>query len=305
MIPTADLRNRFDSRLTGFSRGGTIGARQMAPYCEVGNSFDNRALELAGSLWKRYSPARARDQFLHGSADCSNRRFPCMPTSDDPHANASLHEQGASLDDATVAMILLHGRGASAQGILALAQAFETTEVAYLAPQAVHRSWYPESFMAPIDQNEPELSSALKLVGETIEQVRDAGLNTERTILLGFSQGACLATEYAARNPQRYGGVVGLSGGLIGPDGTTFDFDGTLDGTPIFLGCSDQDPYIPLERVEETAEVFRGMSAKVTKQIYEGMGHTTNEDELRHIRALLDQYVDLPSASVQGDADDE
>lgn len=220
-----------------------------------------------------------------------------MTTTTGPHQDAPLLDRGASLTDATVAMILLHGRGASAEGILTLTQEFETSEVAYLAPQAAHRSWYPESFMAPIEDNEPELSSALQVVEETIDRIRDAGLNTERTLLLGFSQGACLALEYVARHPQRYGGVVGLSGGLIGPDGTKFDYEGTLDGTPVFLGCSDRDPYIPLERVEETAAVLRKMSATVTKKVYEGMGHTTNEDELRHIRALLSDYVDLPSPS--------
>lgn len=218
-----------------------------------------------------------------------------MAPSTAPHQDAPLLERGVSLDDATVAMILLHGRGASAEGILTLADHFETSEVAYLAPQAANRSWYPESFMAPIEQNEPELSSALDVVEDIIDRIREAGLNRERTILLGFSQGACLATEYVARHPERYGGVVGLSGGLIGPEGTAFDYEGTLDGTPIFLGCSDRDPYIPLDRVDETADVFRKMSAKVTKRIYEGMGHTTNEDELRHVRVLLNEYVDLPS----------
>lgn len=200
-------------------------------------------------------------------------------------------------------MILLHGRGASAQGMLALANELETDEVAYLAPQATSRSWYPESFMAPIEQNEPHLSSALRVVGDTIEQATEAGLTEEQVILLGFSQGACLATEYAARHPQRYGGVVGLSGGLIGPEGTPFDYEGTLDGTPVFLGCSDQDPYIPLERVEETAEVFRSLIAKVTKRIYEGMGHTTNGDEIKHVRSLLVDLVD-PTASAEEENDE-
>ncbi len=200
-------------------------------------------------------------------------------------------------------MILLHGRGASAQGMLALADELDTDEVAYLAPQAAQRSWYPQSFMAPIEQNEPHLSSALQVVGDTIEQATEAGLTEEQVILLGFSQGACLATEYAARHPQRYGGVVGLSGGLIGPEGTSFDYEGTLDGTPVFLGCSDQDPYIPVERVEETADVFRGLIAKVTKRIYEGMAHTTNEDEIEHVRSLLVDLVD-PTASTEEDAEE-
>jgi len=220
-----------------------------------------------------------------------------MPASDGPHQDQPLLDHGAPLADASVAMILLHGRGASARGILGLADELDVPDVAYLAPQAAGRSWYPESFLAPIDQNEPQLSSALQTVADTIVHASEHGLTAEQVVLLGFSQGACLATEYAVRHPQRYGGVVGLSGGLIGPDSrrerTVDAEEGTLDGTPVFLGCSDQDPYIPRERVEETADVLRGLGAKVTMRIYEGLGHTTNEDELRHVRALLGEYVDL------------
>ena len=216
-----------------------------------------------------------------------------MPPSDGPHQDQPLLDHGAPLADASAALILLHGRGASARGILALADALDVPDVAYLAPQAAGRSWYPESFMAPIEQNEPQLRSALQVIGDTIAHAVEAGLTEEQVLLLGFSQGACLATEYAVRHPQRYGGVVGLSGGLIGPEGTDFDVEGTLDGTPVFLGCSDQDPYIPLERVRETADVFRRLGASVTERIYEGMGHTTNEDEIQHIRTLLGEHVPL------------
>jgi len=201
-------------------------------------------------------------------------------------------EGGAPLSEASAVMILLHGRGASAQGMLRLADEFDVPDVAYLAPQAPGRSWYPESFMTAIAENEPELSEALDVVDRLVERAEEAGFTTERTLLLGFSQGACLATEYAARHAIRYGGIVGLSGGLIGPEDTTFEYEGSLDGTPVFLGCSDQDPYIPLERVEETATVLRQLGAQVTKRIYEGMGHTTNDDELNHVRQLLLEYVD-------------
>ena len=211
------------------------------------------------------------------------------------HQDQPLLDRGAALSDADVAVILLHGRGASARGMLALADELDLPGVAYLAPQAAERSWYPQSFMAPIDDNEPALSSALQVVGDTIAHATDTGLSEKRVVLLGFSQGACLATEYTARHPQRYGGVVGLSGGLIGPEGTTFDYDGSLDGTPVFLGCSDQDPYIPLERVEETATIFRGLDATVTKRIYEGMAHTTNDDELQFVRSLLRDFLDRPT----------
>lgn len=216
-----------------------------------------------------------------------------MPSTSSPHQDARILEGGASLDEAAAVMILLHGRGASAQGMLALSDELDVPEIAYLAPQATGRSWYPASFMAPIDENEPELSSALDVVGRLVGRAKDADFTTEQTVLLGFSQGACLATEYAARTPTRYGGVVGLSGGLIGPENASFEYEGNLDGTPVFLGCSDQDPYIPLERVEETATVLRQLGAQVTKRIYEGMGHTTNDDEMAHVRTLLREYVDV------------
>jgi phospholipase/carboxylesterase len=211
------------------------------------------------------------------------------------HQNQPLLDRGAALSEADVAVILLHGRGASARGLLTLADELDLPDVAYLAPQAAERSWYPQSFMAPIEDNEPALSSALQVVGDTIAHATDDGLTEDRVVLLGFSQGACLATEYTARHPQRYGGVVGLSGGLIGPEDTTFDYEGSLNGTPTFLGCSDQDPYIPLERVEETATIFRSLGATVTKRIYEGMAHTTNDDEIQFVRSLLRDFLDRPT----------
>jgi phospholipase/carboxylesterase len=213
---------------------------------------------------------------------------------DTPHKNQPVRTKGPALDDAEVAMILLHGRGASAKGILRLADALDVPNVAYRAPQATMRSWYPQSFMAPQEQNEPELSAALEVVGDVLDTIRDGGVSAARTVLLGFSQGACLATTYAAQNPLQYGGVVGLSGGLIGPDGTPFEYEGSLDDTPVFLGCSDRDPYIPEERVHETADALRRLDADVTTRIYEGLGHTTNEDELGHVRSLLRRHVDAP-----------
>lgn len=223
---------------------------------------------------------------------------------DGPHQDQPVLTDGAALDDAQAAMILLHGRGASARGMLRLADELDVPDVAYRAPQAALRSWYPQSFMAPREQNEPELSSALRLVGDVLDTIRAAGLGPERTLLLGFSQGACLAAEYAARTPRRYGGVVGLSGGLIGPEDAPLDYEGSLDGTPVFLGCSDRDPYIPLERVRETADALRALDAEVTTRIYEGMGHTTNEDELQHVRSLLGRSVDAPVSSAASGAED-
>ncbi len=224
-----------------------------------------------------------------------------MSTSTDRHQDQPLHTAGVSLAEADVALILLHGRGASAHGMLRMVDEIDQPGGAYLAPQAAQRSWYPESFMAPVEQNEPALSSALQVVGDTISHATEAGLAADQVVLLGFSQGACLVTEYAFRHPKRYGGVVGLSGGLVGPDGTDFEATGTLDGTPVFLGCSDQDPYIPLERVQETADVFRRLQADVTERIYEGMGHTTNEDERQYVRSLLDRHVEAAGSASHND----
>ena len=203
------------------------------------------------------------------------------------HQNQPLERRGASLPDAQVAVLLLHGRGASARSILGLADELPSEGVAYLAPQAARHAWYPHSFMAPIEQNEPALTSALRRIGAVMEEAASAGLPASQTVLIGFSQGACLATEYVARHPQRYGGVVGLSGGLIGPEDAALDPSGSLSGTPVFLGCSDQDPYIPLERVQDTADALQAMHADVDLRVYPGMGHTVNDDELQAARALV------------------
>jgi phospholipase/carboxylesterase len=185
-------------------------------------------------------------------------------------------------------MILVHGRGAPAEDILSLGRELDRPDLAYLAPQAEGYSWYPYSFMAPMEKNEPGLSNGLALLGHLLERLEGDGIPPERTVLLGFSQGACLSLEFAARNAKRYAGVVGLSGGLIGPPGTPREYPGSLADTPVFLGCSDRDPHIPLERVKETTEVLTRMGAKVTERIYPAMGHTVNEDELKHVRDLLD-----------------
>jgi predicted esterase len=184
-------------------------------------------------------------------------------------------------------MILLHGRGAGADDILALADEFRTTDIAYLAPQASGNSWYPYSFLAPLETNEPWLTSALTLLEKLVAALGDQGVPSERVGFLGFSQGACLSLEFAARHARRYAAVIGLSGGLIGPPGTARDYSGGFDGTPVFLGCSDVDPHIPLERVHETAEVFKATNASVDERIYRGMGHTVNADEIAAVRAVL------------------
>lgn len=186
------------------------------------------------------------------------------------------------------AVVLIHGRGASAEDILGLAGELDTAGLAIVAPQAPGGAWYPYGFMQPITRNEPWLSAALGTVGAIVAQLGEGGIGPERIVLLGFSQGACLVTEWAARNARRYGGVVALSGGLIGPDGTPRDYEGTLDGTPVFLGCSDVDFHIPKERVTESATVLGGLGAAVDLRLYPGMGHTVNEDELAAAQAILD-----------------
>ncbi|WP_435317932.1 alpha/beta hydrolase [Haloarchaeobius sp. TZWSO28] len=208
------------------------------------------------------------------------------------HQDQPLASAGAPLDVAEGAVVMCHGRGASARSMLAMADEFHEHGVAFLAPQAQRGTWYPNSFMAPIPSNEPHLTSALQAVEDAIQAALDAGIPHERIALMGFSQGACLASEYVARNARRYGGLMALSGGVIGPEGTPRDYDGSLDGTPVFLGCSDVDPHIPLERVQETTQVFEDLDADVTEQIYQGMGHTVNEDEIEHVRDIVARLVD-------------
>ncbi len=194
---------------------------------------------------------------------------------------------GKPLDEARAAMILLHGRGATAQSILSLADHLHHPDFVYLAPQAPGNQWYPNRFMTPLAGNEPHLSGALAVVDGLVEQLGQAGIPPEKVVLAGFSQGACLALEYAGRKARRYGGVLGFSGGLIGPPGTVWEFSGSLDGTPVFLGCSDVDFHIPAFRVEETADVLGRLGGDVTMRLYPGMEHTIVEDELDFARGMV------------------
>jgi predicted esterase len=206
---------------------------------------------------------------------------------DDPHAGQPIRASGAKLSAARAAVVMVHGRGATAESILTMVPAIEAPGVAFLAPQAQGNTWYPFSFLSPIPQNEPGISSGMRSIERVLDAIHDAGIPRERTVLLGFSQGACLATEFVARHARVYGGVAGLSGGLIGPDGTPRDYRGSLAGTPVFLGCSDIDGHIPAERVRETAAVLTSLGGKVTMRLYPGMGHTVNEDEIESVRAML------------------
>ena len=206
---------------------------------------------------------------------------------DDPHADQPVIWRGADPSTARLVVVLVHGRGASAAAIFTLADQFEVGDVAYVAPEAAAHTWYPYSFLAPLEQNEPNLSSALHRLAGVVDDVVGRGIPSSRIALVGFSQGACLTLEYVARHAQRYAAVAGLSGGLIGPPGTPRDYAGTLAQTPLFLGCSDVDAHVPVERVHESAAVFSRLGAVVDERIYPGMGHTVNRDELDAVRALL------------------
>src|SRR5437763_8008303 len=204
-----------------------------------------------------------------------------------PHQGQPVLTAGEPLDKAKAAMIMLHGRGASAEDILSLSGDLNQPGFAYLAPQAAGYTWYPNSFLAPIASNEPGLSSGLAVIASLLAKLAEAGISPEHTILLGFSQGACLSLEFAARNARRYGGLAGLSGGLIGPDGTPRDYPGSLDGTPVFLGCSDVDFHVPKQRVQQSAEVLQRLGGDVTMRLYPGMGHMVNEDEIQFVRGMM------------------
>jgi predicted esterase len=211
-----------------------------------------------------------------------------------PHKVEDTIAAGAPLESAKAALILVHGRGATAESILPLGDAFGVSDLAIVAPQASANTWYPYTFLAPTEANEPWLSSALALIGALVAQLGERGFPPEKIALAGFSQGACLATEFSARNARRYGAILGFSGGLIGPPGTPRNYQGSLAGTPVFLGCSDTDPHIPLERVDETAEVLTKLGGVVDKRIYPGFGHSVNEDEVAAAKALLANFAAAP-----------
>jgi len=204
-----------------------------------------------------------------------------------PHQGQQLLTAGTPLEEADAAMVLVHGRGASARSILQMGGQFHRDGLALLAPQAAGNTWYPTSFLEPVERNEPGRSSGLQAVADAITAANDAGIGTENVIVGGFSQGACLATEFVARTPRRYGGVVALSGGLIGEAIDADDYEGDLEGTPAFLGCSDVDPHIPVERVHVTADVLEQLDADVEKRIYEGMGHSVNDDEVEYVSGMV------------------
>ncbi|MCB0167851.1 MAG: dienelactone hydrolase family protein [Anaerolineae bacterium] len=208
-----------------------------------------------------------------------------------PHRGQPVYTAGQPLNEAKAAMILVHGRGATAPSILDLANALYHSDFVYLAPQAANNTWYPNSFLSPIPSNEPGLSSGLAVLGDLVAQVEAAGIPAEKIVLAGFSQGACLASEFVARNARRYGGLLVFSGGVIGPPGTPRNYEGSLDGMPIFVGCSDTDFHIPVERVHETTTTFESLGATVTERIYPNMGHTIIQDEIDQAREIVETVV--------------
>ena len=208
-----------------------------------------------------------------------------------PHEGQPVLSAGAPLGSSHAVMIMMHGRGASPGNILSLAADLDRPDFTYLAPAAANNTWYPYSFLTEMSKNEPGLSSGLHVIEGLVADLLSRGIHKRHVVLLGFSQGGCLAGEYAVRNGDRYGGVIMLSGGLIGPPGTAWTYGGSFVSTPVFLGCSEVDGHIPKERVLESAEVFERMGADVTVRLYPGMGHQINEDEIVHARAVMDRVL--------------
>ena len=207
--------------------------------------------------------------------------------STDPHAGQPVLHVGVPLGQAAGALILLHGRGASAQDILMLGQAIAPRGWAMLAPQAAGHTWYPNSFLAPRERNEPWLSSALRKVEHVLRSTQDAGVTMERIVLAGFSQGACLCCEFAGTHARRYGAVLALTGGMIGPSSGELRVTGDFAGTPVLLSSGDPDPHVPWERVQRTSELFTGAGAEVTLRRFPGRPHTVSDGELELARDLL------------------
>jgi phospholipase/carboxylesterase len=209
-----------------------------------------------------------------------------------PHGGNPVAHAGAPLDTAKAAMILVHGRNAAPANILSMLPRIDRPQFACLSPAATGGAWYPNSFISPREQNEPGITSALSVLEQIVIDLLARGFPSHKIVLLGFSQGACLSAEFALRHPRRYGGVMVLSGGLIGPPGTTWDdVTGAFDGTPVFLGCSDMDAHIPVERVLESEVVFRRLGATVTRRLYPSMGHLVNEDEIAVVQGVLDEVL--------------
>lgn len=205
-----------------------------------------------------------------------------------PHQNQQIVTGGADIKEAKAAMILVHGRGATAESILTLTEEFKDSDIHYAAPQAAQFQWYPYSFLAPSEKNEPGLSSGLQVLFDLISNLKENGFAQDKIMILGFSQGACLSAEFVARHPGKYGALFVLSGGLIGDTVSADNYSGSLENTPVFIGCSDVDPHIPVERVHKSADILSGLGADVNKKIYPGMLHTVNKDEIDEVQKIID-----------------
>jgi phospholipase/carboxylesterase len=260
----------------------TICQRFHATFMVNDSQFGGKAYLCAECFQKR-AAAGKQEQPAQSDPQAERR---------DPHASTPVVQAGATLGDAGGVLVLLHGRGSSPEDMLGLAKELDCQQIAYLAPQAAGGIWYPNRFLAPLESNEPWLSSALGKIDRLLGKLSEDGFSPSQVALLGFSQGACLALEYAARHARRFGAVIGLSGGLIGPPGTAWDFPGSLQGAPVFLGCSDVDPHIPLERVNESALALERLGGQVTKRIYSQMGHTVNQDEIDIARGMLQELIE-------------
>ena len=208
----------------------------------------------------------------------------------EPHVGDKILYSGVDLENAKNAMILIHGRGSNAESILPLANELKLEDTIVAAPQANQFTWYPYRFIEKREVNEPGISSGLALIDSIISSLNDSGISSDNIFLLGFSQGACLTLDYAARNPKKYAGIFALSGGLIGEKLNWNDYSGNLERTPIFLGCSDNDFHIPEERVHESGKIFNELSAEVTKKIYNNMGHTISYDEIVEINSIISKH---------------
>lgn len=207
------------------------------------------------------------------------------------HQNQPVYSAGKKLEEATAAMILIHGRGATAEDILSLSTHLTHPGLVYLAPQAEGYTWYPNRFIFPVEKNEPHLSSALGVIDKIIKHVEGFNISSEKIFIGGFSQGACLASEYVIRNPKKYGGLFVFSGGYIGALNLKREQNGDLQNTPVFIGCSDVDPHIPLQRVQETTRLLQAMNAQVTEKIYPDMGHTINDQEIELARGIIQRSL--------------
>lgn len=191
--------------------------------------------------------------------------------------------EGIALKEAEKVLIMLHGRGANAEDIISLSEYLKLHDTHIIAPQATNNEWYPYSFLSPRQQNEPWLSSALQVLKEILIDIIVAGFKSEQVFILGFSQGACLALEFATQNAQPFGGIIAFTGGLIGDVLQDENYRGNFQKTKVFIGNSDRDPHVPVTRSEESKKILEKLGAEVTLKIYTGMAHTVNDDELNWV----------------------